>query len=200
MKFVVVISGKTCSGKTYTLNRMLENSNYTKLVTSTTREPRAGEVNGIDYHFIQSDLAEHYINNGNFLESNVHGNQIYGLTKIELNEKIDSGQIPCVILTPNGLAEYKKMLEPLGVHVLSFYIDCPEDTLFSRLAERALKDIEQSPTVDVVKTALLRVKDMVVKESGWDDYKSQYDYIVSEQEKSPSHFINNKVMVYLYRH
>lgn len=198
-KFVVVISGKTCSGKTYTLEKMLENRNYTKLVTTTTRGQRDGEISGRDYHFIQSSLAEHYLENGHFVESNVHGGQLYGLTKYELKEKLASDKIPCVILTPNGLAPYKELLKPYGVNVLSFYIDCPDDVLFTRLAERTKKDLTcgSSDQLAVLKTSLLRVKDMVLKEGDWDSYKDQYDYVIDTKEDSPSHFINNKVMVYM---
>ena len=200
-KFVVVISGKTCSGKTYTLDKMLQNQNYTKLVTTTTRAQRDGEVSGHDYHFIPSSLAEHYIDNDFFVESNVHGGQLYGLTKNELKDKLASGKIPCVILTPNGLAPYKELLKPFGVSVLSFYIDCPDDVLFTRLAERTKKDLAWGvmDQLEVLKNSLLRVKDMVLKEGNWDDYKDQYDYVIDSKEESASHFINNKVMVYMIK-
>lgn len=200
-KFVVVISGKTCSGKTFTLEKMLQNQNYTKLVTSTTRAQREGEISGHDYHFIQSSLAEHYLDNNLFVESNVHGGQLYGLTKNELKEKLASGKIPCVILTPNGLAPYKELLKPYGVEVLSFYIDCPDDVLFTRLAERTKKDLVcgSLDQIAVLKNSLLRVKDMVLKEGDWDSYKDQYDYVIDSKEDSVSHFINNKVMVYVIK-
>ena len=200
-KFVVVISGKTCSGKTYTLEKMLENQNYTKLVTTTTRAQRDGEISGHDYHFIQSSLAEHYIDKNIFVEYNLHGGQIYGLTRHELAEKLDRDKIPCVILTPNGLAPYKELLKPLGIDVLSFYIDCPDDILFTRLAERTKKDLAWGSLneLDVLKNSLLRVKDMVLKEGNWDSYKDQYDYVIDSKEESASHFINNKVMVYMIK-
>lgn len=197
----MVISGKTCSGKTFTLEKMLQNQNYTKLVTSTTRPQREGEISGHDYHFIQSSLAEYYLDNNLFVESNVHGCQLYGLTKNELKEKLASGKIPCVILTPNGLAPYKELLKPYGVEVLSFYIDCPDDVLFTRLAERTKKDLAWGSLdqIAVLKNSLLRVKDMVLKEGDWDSYKDQYDYVIDSKEDSPSHFINNKVMVYMIK-
>jgi len=199
--FVVVISGKTCSGKTYALNKMLQNENYTKLVTTTTRAPRDGESEGQDYHFIQSSLAEHYINNDIFLEYNVHGGQVYGLTRFELDGKLKEGKIPCVILTPNGLQPYKEMLAKRGISVLSFYLDCPDEVIFTRLAERTKKDLAWGSLneIDVLKNSLLRVKDMVLKEGNWDSYKDQYDYVIDSKEESASHFINNKVMVYMIR-
>ena len=200
-KFVVVISGKTCSGKTFTLEKMLQTQNYTKLVTTTTRPRRDTEISGHDYNFITSDLAEHYINHNFFVESNVHGGQLYGLTKNELNEKLASGKTPCVILTPNGLAPYKELLKPYGVGVLSFYIDCPEDILFTRLAERTKRDLDcgSLDELGVLKNSLLRVKDMVLKEGNWDSYKDQYDYVIDYKEDSQWHFINDKVMVYMIK-
>lgn len=199
-KFIVVISGKTCSGKTTILNKMLMNTNYSKLVTSTSRERRSGEIGGYDYHFIPSSLAEHYVDSGQFIESNVHGKHIYGLTQFELDEKLDGDRIPCVILTPNGLAPYKKIMADLGIGVLSFFIDCDEDVLFTRLAKRTQEELSSgvSDPLDTLKNSLLRVKDMMLKEKDWDSYKSEFDFVL-DAEADPLHTINNKVTVYSIR-
>ena len=47
---IYIIVGKTCSGKT-TVMKNLEDFNFSKMITSTTREPRVGEVHGVDYFF-----------------------------------------------------------------------------------------------------------------------------------------------------
>jgi guanylate kinase len=55
--------------------------NYGFSVSHTTREPRAGEVDGVHYHFVEKAGMEKEIKEGKFLESaNVHGN-LYGTSR-----------------------------------------------------------------------------------------------------------------------
>lgn len=198
-KFIVVISGKTCSGKTYLLEKLLEKTLFfSKLVTSTTRPKRTGEVNGLDYHFISSAQAEENLQGGEFVESNVHGKYLYGLTKEELNEKLNLDKIPCIILTPNGLQPYKELLAPYGVKVLSIYINCSEDLQFDRLANRVKDELawRKNDEVDVIKESLLRVQSMVLKEIGWDDYISQYDCVIDAGIDDIVTAVCEEIMVY----
>ena len=168
-KIVLAISGKTCSGKTFLLNQLLATGKFNKLVTSTTRFQREGEKEGLDYHFIQSSHAEFLIDAGKFIEYNVYGNQVYGLTEIELNDKLAEGKIPCVILTPNGVDAYKKLLfEKFGIRVISVFIDCPQQLLIDRLAKRVLA--EETIDFEVLRTTIDRAISVALHEQGWKSY------------------------------
>lgn len=183
MKNIVVsISGKTCSGKTYLLNQLLKTGLFNKLVTSTTRHPREGEVEASDYHFIPSSLAEHYINGDRFIEYNVYGNQVYGLTDFELQGKLNEDLIPCVILTPNGVNAYKKLLaEKFGITVISVFIDCPQDLLVDRLAKRILE--EPQINLDVLKINLDRAISVSLNEQPWKYYR-EWDLVLSARHSN----------------
>ena len=174
---VVAIAGKTCSGKTFLLNQLLNSDRFVKLVTSTTRGVRDGETEGQDYHFIQSALAEYLLDNNRFIEYNVYGNHVYGLTSHELEDKMQSGKIPCVILTPNGVDAYKKLLaESYGITVISIFIDCPQPLLVERLAARTLKESELN--VDTLKIAFDRAISVALNEQSWRNYLD-WDLVVS---------------------
>ena len=179
---VVSISGKTCSGKTYLLNQLLKTGLFNKLVTSTTRHPREGEQDSFDYHFIPSSLAEHYIDTNRFIEYNVYGNQVYGLTEFELEGKLKEDLIPCVILTPNGVDVYKKLLaERFGITVLSVFIDCPQEILVDRLAKRILE--EPQITLDVLKVNLDRAISVSLNEQSWKNYL-EWDLMLSARNNN----------------
>lgn len=77
---VLIISGPAGSGKTTLCDRLMEEfpGRVQRQVTTTSREPRPGEVDGVDYHFLEPDVFENRIRNGEFIEwARVHG-RYYG--------------------------------------------------------------------------------------------------------------------------
>ena len=84
---ILLISGPSGSGKSTLLSRLMsEFDNIYFSISSTTRPPRDGEKDGVDYHFISVDEFKKGIDNGKFLEwANVHKNY-YG-TSLEPVEK-----------------------------------------------------------------------------------------------------------------
>lgn len=181
-KIVIGISGKTCSGKTYLLNRLLETGKFSKLVTSTSRNPRVGEVEGEDYHFITPLQAEKWVHGNGFFEHITFGTEenqkVYGLTYHELDRKIaDTSKIPCVILTPAGQQQYEFLLRKLGIQLVKVLIDAPESVLMERLVSRTTNEVvenylsNQSLNPDFVRekitNAIDRARTITTVESGW---------------------------------
>ncbi len=77
---LIVVSGPAGSGKTTLCSRLTEAypQAIRRVITCTTRAPRAGEVDGVDYHFLARAEFEKQITAGVFLEhATVHGN-LYG--------------------------------------------------------------------------------------------------------------------------
>ncbi len=181
-KIVIGLSGKTCSGKTHLLNRVLETGKFSKLVTSTSRKPRVGEVEGEDYYFITPLQAEKLEYGNGFFEHvkfGAEGNQkVYGLTYRELDKKLaDDSKIPCVILTPAGQQQYEFLLKKLGVRLVKVLIDAPDSVLMERLISRTTSEIvenfflNQTVNPDFVREklgdALDRAKTISTVEAGW---------------------------------
>ena len=71
-----IVCAPSGAGKTSLVTELLKNDDLIKLsISHTTRAPRAGEVNGREYHFVSKDKFETMIAAGEFLESAlVHGN------------------------------------------------------------------------------------------------------------------------------
>ncbi|MEX0325630.1 MAG: guanylate kinase [Puniceicoccaceae bacterium] len=77
---VLIICGPAGSGKTTLCDRLLEEfpESIQRQVTTTSREPRPGEVDGVDYHFLDPSVFENMIQEGAFIEwAKVHG-RYYG--------------------------------------------------------------------------------------------------------------------------
>jgi len=89
---VVVISGPSGTGKTTLCDNIRAAlPSVSRVVTCTTRKPRDGELDGVDYYFLGKDEFLGRVENGEFLEhAVVHGNH-YGVLKSELRAKLAEG-------------------------------------------------------------------------------------------------------------
>lgn len=95
---LLIISGPAGSGKTTLCDQLLEtfSPNVQRVVTSTTRDPRPGEVNERDYYFFSVPEFEKLESEGAFYETaNVHGRR-YGTLKREVHTKL-SDNIDCLL-------------------------------------------------------------------------------------------------------
>ena len=90
---LIVISGPSGGGKTTLLGELLKaNPEMTRAVTCTTRAPRTGERDGIDYFFLDAGSFLKRVQAGNFLEhATVFGNS-YGTLKSEVLDKLRRGK------------------------------------------------------------------------------------------------------------
>jgi len=91
-KVLFVVSGPSGSGKTSLCAAMLEHCPQLRLCTSvTTRAPRPGEVDGLDYHFIDEVTFSSLVDEDQFLEhAMVHGNG-YGTRRDDVKALLDDG-------------------------------------------------------------------------------------------------------------
>jgi guanylate kinase len=88
-----IISAPSGAGKTSLVKALLERIDGVAVsVSHTTRAPRPGEVNGVDYHFVDQQTFERMVDNGEFLEhARVFGNY-YGTCRATLLERLEAGE------------------------------------------------------------------------------------------------------------
>lgn len=134
----IIIFGKTASGKSRIVNELVKRG-YKKIVTTTTRPARKGEVDGGDYNFISEEEFEQLINTRYFAEWKKYGTAegvwYYGSPLDEISRS-DNKSI--VILTPDG---YRDIKDELDDHV-AIYIYANNKTIRSRLSNRGDKKEE----------------------------------------------------------
>ena len=106
---LVVISAPSGGGKTTLCNGMLKaNKSLTRAITCTTRPPRGGEKNGVDYYFLDPGDFLKRVQAGNFLEhATVYGNS-YGTLKSEVLSKLRSGRDVLLAVDVQGAASIKE--------------------------------------------------------------------------------------------
>lgn len=113
---MIVLVGESASGKSSVEKYLVENYGYSKIVSYTTRQPRDGEVDGIDYHFITKSQFNRLKEQGFFAETAAYNGWYYGTAKQDCtNDKI-------AVITPHGLRQLSKIPD---IDITSFYINVP---------------------------------------------------------------------------
>jgi guanylate kinase len=109
---LILISAPSGGGKTTLCRQLLRaRPNMTRAVTCTTRPPRKGERNGMDYYFLQAGDFLKRVQAGNFLEhATVYGNS-YGLLKSELLGKLRQGKDVLLNVDVQGAATIREKAE-----------------------------------------------------------------------------------------
>ena len=136
----IIFVGKAGSGKDYARQQM-ENYGFRYCISHTTRPPRDGETNGIDYHFISLDSAIHHFIEKELLYEYVMFNGWFYGTSIEEFRKSN-----LFIMTPGGISKLKPKDRDESFIV---YIDIPIDIRRERLLKRKDADnVDRRLTAD----------------------------------------------------
>lgn len=131
---MIVIVGESACGKSSVSKYLTENCGFKRVITYTTRKPRDGELDGVDYHFVSNHQFALLEMLGYFSETAKYNNWSYGSSRYNYSD--DS----VIILTPRGLRSIKKS----GIkNIYAVYIDVPRRDRLIKCLERG-DDIEEA--------------------------------------------------------
>lgn len=101
---MIVLVGESASGKSSIEKNLVDNYGYKKIVSYTTRQPRQGEVDGIDYHYISESQFIKLQKEGYFAEVGEYNGWHYGTAKNDCtSDKV-------AVVTPHGLRQRRDRL------------------------------------------------------------------------------------------
>ena len=138
---ILILSGPSGCGKSTLLKEVYKDiSDYYFSISTTTREPRTGEENGVDYLFTSKEEFEKDIQNDDFLEyAKVHDNY-YGTSLKPINKALDEGKLVIFDIDVQGHEIVRNKLDSI---VTSVFITTPSLTLLEeRLNARNTDSIE----------------------------------------------------------
>jgi guanylate kinase len=146
---LLVIAGPAGSGKSTLCARLVhERPEFSRVVTTTTRAPRAGEIDGVHYHFFTPAEFRRKIANGEFLEwALVHGehdDRLYGTLKSSVFEPLANGRNLIMSIDVQGVETLRRAAqtdERLQRAMTTIFIVVDRERLIARMRERA-KDHE----------------------------------------------------------
>ena len=133
---LVILSGVSGAGKDTIKKEIIKRmKNVISLPSFTSREPREGEEEGIQYHFITKEQFKEKIKNEEFYEYDLHHENYYGTSKKIMNEKIDSGKIIVKDIEVNGT---ENLIKKLGndTKLVTIFLKVDKEELKNRLINR----------------------------------------------------------------
>ena len=106
--FPIIVSSPSGAGKTTIVDAVLKrDTSVSRVITATTRAPRTGEKNGVDYHFWTIKQFEQAIKKGQMLEwAQVH-THYYGIPKKSVDDLMKKGICPILIIDVQGARTVK---------------------------------------------------------------------------------------------
>jgi len=105
---VYIVSAPSGSGKTTLLQSLLKTFKDLKFsVSHTTRQPRLGERNGIDYFFTEKTQFREMANRGEFLEWAEYYGQLYGTSRAFVEQHVNEGRDVILDIDVNGAQQVK---------------------------------------------------------------------------------------------
>lgn len=108
---LVVVSGPSGVGKDAVLGRVYRaDPTIVRSVSATTRPPRKGEADGIDYHFLAHSEFEEQITQGYFLEYARYGPNLYGTPRHKVEAKRDEGLDVVLKIEVQGAAQIRTLV------------------------------------------------------------------------------------------
>jgi guanylate kinase len=159
---LIIVSAPSGAGKTTLVAGALGRDNRARpSISFTSRLPRAGEKQGVHYHFVSRAEFEAMIANGDFLEwAEVHGN-LYGTSRRAVEEVRSSGSDVILTIDIQGAAQARQVFpDAVSVFIMPPSLDALAERLESRgtdtahdrrlRLESALQEMEQYVNFDYV--------------------------------------------------
>ena len=163
-----VISGPSGAGEDSIIRGLKEIIAIEKIITTTTREMRVGEVDGVDYHFISEDEFRRRLDAEEFFEyAQQYNDKYYGVTYEEIERVKNCDKVGLWKLDYKGMFNAKKLMP----EVKSILISAPLEILEQRIRSRD-------------KVSDKYVEDRMRYTREWMKYRDDYDFeVVNEQGK-----------------
>ncbi len=151
-----VLIGPSGAGKTSLVKKVKAAGLAQPVVTCTTRAPRPGEANGVDYHFLSPQCFENYFSTGKLIErEEIHGNW-YGTPVSGISNALSRGQNSIIAM---GFAGARLVKARWPNHVSLIYIIPPSiEELRKRLKSRGASQSELNQRLDNVSNELTLVE------------------------------------------
>ena len=188
---LVIISAPSGGGKDTVISRLVsELEDAVVYVTATSRRPRPGERQAVDYYFYEPEKFREEIEEGNFLEwSMVHGD-FKGVRRDALADTLRERRIVIVKPEPQGMRKIKALLpEALTIFIMPPSVDALRRRLVGRGTESAEQMELRLRNAEIEVAAAPEYDYVVVNDDGRiDETVREIADIIRQESKRPRHY------------
>ena len=163
---LVVVSGPAGSGKGTVNKKLLESEDFVFSVSATTRAPRPGEADGVNYHYISREDFEARIARGELLEHTEYCGNCYGTLRSETEAVLASNRNLLLEIEVEGAMNIKRRYPEA---VLIMLLPPSYRVLEERLRGRGTE------TEEVIRRRMARAREEL-------EFLPEYDYVVYNRE------------------
>ena len=175
---LIVLSGPSGVGKGTVRKAIFEEESidFQYSISATTRQPRAGEVDGEDYFFVTREQFEEKINNGDMLEYAKYVSNYYGTPKSFIDETLASGRDVFLEIDVQGALQVRSKM-PEGIYI---FLTLPDlANLRDRLVGRG------TDSADVIEKRVAAARDELKMMINY-DYAVENDVVSNAVERIKS--------------
>lgn len=164
---LIIISGPSGSGKTTVVNELCKlEPQLQRSISVTTREPREGEKDGIQYYFLSESEFKKKVEKGEFAEWAEYNSNYYGTLKATIKNNLENNKEIVLAIDVQGAEQLQKLYSE-GIFI--FLIPSSQSILEHRLERRGTESKEGvSNRLSIAQREIL--------------YAKEYDYIVVNEE------------------
>lgn len=171
---LLVLAGPAGSGKSTLCERMVaEVPGFSRVITTTTRAPRPGEIDGVHYHFVTPEEFDRRVAAGAFLEwAWVHRKNRYGTLASSVLDPLARGESLIINVDVQGVENFRRAggVHPLlARHLGTVFIDVPEPELRERLRRRGESPAEIEGRMQTARAELLE--------------KDKFDFVITSRSR-----------------
>lgn len=128
------IVGPSGSGKSTYVAYARKVTGFGEIISTTTRSPRSGEVNGKDYHFVSREEFE----NIEMIEVDEYSGNLYGTAQKDLDNAYCQSDCAFMVITYEGAQSFKTLFKEkeLDIDVITVFVHTPIEELEKRMIRR----------------------------------------------------------------
>ena len=109
-KYLFVVSGAAGTGKDSVVSALRKaHPEIEKTVSATTRFPRPGEQEGVDYYYRTKEQFQQLIDQDEVVEHNFFNGNYYGTLKSEVERRLEAGKVVVLVIDVHGAANIRRM-------------------------------------------------------------------------------------------
>ena len=179
---LIVFSAPSGCGKGTMLEQILKNEDFCVSVSATTRSPREGEQDGVNYYFISKDEFIQRIGEGKFLEYAEYCGNFYGTPMDKVNEMLEKGKNVILEIEVQGAVKVmQKRPDALSVFIAPPSINVLRRRLHKRGTETD-EVIEQRIAQASNEVALAAKYDYIIVNDALEDAVDDFFHVVRAEQ------------------